>query len=78
MNTDELIDLLTDGEGDAVTFCSRNADFNGLPNDCITINASWTDWQDRDFRADTRADCLRMAFDAMKASALTGKEGGAV
>lgn len=75
MTTDEAIDLLTDGEGDTVTFCCRNPDFNGLPNDCVTVNASWTDWQDRDFRADTRADSLRMAVDAMKVTALFGENG---
>ena len=65
MTTDELIDALTDGEGDTVTFCCKNPDFNGLPNECVTVNASWTDWQDRDFRADTRQACLEMALAAL-------------
>jgi hypothetical protein len=68
MTTDELIDLLTDGEGDTVTFCCRNPDFNGLPNECVTVNASWTNWQDHDFRADTREACLRAAVEAMGAA----------
>ncbi|MBZ9939190.1 hypothetical protein LB518_23030 [Mesorhizobium sp. BR1-1-16] len=68
--TDVAIDMLTDGEGDSVSFHSKNADFNGLPNECITISASWTDWQDRDFRADTRAECLDLAIAAMRATAL--------
>lgn len=76
LSIDQIITLLTDGEGDTVTFCAPNADFNGLPNECITVNAFWTDWQDRDFRADTRAACLRMAVDAVKAIALTRKNGG--
>lgn len=73
MSIEEFIDILTDGEGDTVTFCSRNADFNGLPNDCVIVNASWTDWEDRVFRADTRADCLRVALETMRAIATEGQ-----
>lgn len=68
MSTDGLIDILTDGEGDSVTFVCKNPDFNGLPNECVIINASWTDWKDRSFRADTREECLQMAIEAMNAS----------
>lgn len=63
------INLLTDGEGDAVTFCSPNQDFNGLPNECVVVSASWTGWTDREFRADTREECLRLAVAAMRAEA---------
>lgn len=66
-----LIDALTQGEGDAVAFCSQNPDFNGLPNECVIVNASWTDWNDRHFRADTRVQCLRDAAEAMRAAART-------
>lgn len=69
LTTDEAIDLLTDGEGDTVAFCCKNPDFNGLPNECVVINASWTGWQDRAFRADTRAECLRLAIEAMRVAA---------
>lgn len=68
MTTDELIDALTDGEGDTVTFGCKNPDFNGLPNECVTVNASWTGWQDRDFRADTRQACLEAALAASRES----------
>lgn len=66
MTTDELIDALTDGEGDTVTFCCSNPDFNGLPDECVIVNASWTNWRDRDFRADTRQACLEMALAALR------------
>lgn len=67
--TDRLIDCLTDGEGDTVTFCSPNADFNGLPNECVMVNGGWTDWQDRAFRADTRRQCLLEAAAAIRSLA---------
>jgi len=67
--TDELIDLLTDGEGDTVMFCCKNPDFNGMPNECVVVNASWTEWQDRSFRANTRRECLTLAVDAMREGA---------
>lgn len=70
MTTDEYIDALTDGEGDTVTFGCKNPDFNGLPNECVTVNASWTDWQDRDFRADTRQECLALALAALQSTAV--------
>lgn len=60
----KAIDELTAEEAETVTLCSRNADFNGLPNDCVTVNASWTDWKDRDFRAETRQQCLDLAVEA--------------
>jgi len=74
MTTDDLIDILTDGEGDSVTFVCKNPDFNGLPNECVIINASWTDWKDRSFRADTRRECLLLAVGAMHADALPGDQ----
>jgi hypothetical protein len=73
-NTDDLISFLTDGEGDTVTFCCSNPDFNGLPNECVSVNAMWTNWIDRDFRADTRRDCLLAAVHAMKEAAQFGSE----
>lgn len=69
LDTDGLISLLADGEGDTVVFCCSNPDFNGLPNECVSVNASWTNWTDRDFRADTRRECLIAAV-AMKAASL--------
>ena len=69
---EQAIDIMTDGEGDTVTFCCKNPDFNGLPNECVIVNASWTDWQDRAFRADTREECLAMAIRALRVA--TGLE----
>lgn len=69
MQVDEAIDLLTHGEGDMVTFCCKNPDFNGLPNECVIVNADWTGWQDRAFRADTRAECLVLAVKALRVAA---------
>ena len=68
MTTDEAIDALTDGEGDTLTFCCKNPDFNGLPNECVVVNASWTGWADREFRADTRHLCLLAALSALQVS----------
>lgn len=68
LTTDQAIDILTDGEGNALTFCCTNPDFNGLPNEAITVTADWTDWQERYFRADTRAECLALAIDALRAA----------
>lgn len=62
------LDLLTAEEGATVTFCADNPDFNGLPNCCVFVNASWTDWEDVAFRADTRQECLDHALAAMRAT----------
>lgn len=64
----KMIDRLTQDEGSTVTFVGHNPDFNGLPNDCVMVNADWTGWTDREFRADTREECLQMAIEAMNAS----------
>jgi hypothetical protein len=72
VTTDEFIDLLTDGEGDTLTFCCKNPDFNGLPAECVSVNASWTGWLDQDFRADTRKECLQQAVEAMRRAQVGG------
>jgi len=57
-----LIDELRSDEGDSVTIHSDNpGDGNDLPNCCISVAASWTDWEQRDFRADTVLKALRLA-----------------
>lgn len=63
---EQLINVLTDGEGDTVTFCCQNPDFNGLPNEAIIVNASWTNWEDKYFRANTKWECLNLAIQDMK------------
>jgi len=74
--TDQLIDLLTDSEGDSLTFQSKNVDFNDQPNECVTVNADWTNWQDQRFAADTRQQCLEMALQALRARLSPSPTGG--
>jgi hypothetical protein len=54
----ELLNELRQGEGAMVTFCCDNPDFNGLPNCCVMVSDFWTDWEEREFRADTIEQCL--------------------
>lgn len=63
---EKLLNSLTDGEGDTVTFCSPNPDFNNLPNEAIIVNSSWTNWEDKYFRANTKLECLELAIEDMK------------
>jgi hypothetical protein len=58
-----LIEKLTEDEGTTITLSGGNLDFNGLPNHVVTVNAEWTQWHDRDYRADTRLLCLVMAWE---------------
>lgn len=55
------LDRLREPEGASVTFHHDNPDHNGLPNCCVTVSDDWTGWEDRDFRADTLAECLATA-----------------
>ncbi len=63
-NITRMLNALREEEGATVTFCCDNPDFNGLPDRCIYCNASFTNWQDLDFRADTLEQCLSMALQA--------------
>jgi hypothetical protein len=69
LTTDDFISLLMDGEGDSITFCSQNADYNFLPNELVIVNASWTAWADVSFRGHTRRECLQMALAKMREAA---------
>ncbi len=62
-----IADIVDDCEGATVVMTGSNADFNGLPNECIAVCADWTDWRETDFRADTWSDCLQLALDARAA-----------
>lgn len=57
-----LLNELREEEGTLVTICSQNPDFNGLPNECISVNAWWTEWEDREFRANSLLECMRLAL----------------
>lgn len=57
----ELIEQITAEEGASVTFVGSNPDFNGMPNEAVTV-IQGEDWQDVTYRADTLADCLRAAL----------------
>ncbi len=49
----ELIELICAEEGAEVTFTGSNPDFNGLPNEAVTVCSSATDWSFQTIRADT-------------------------
>lgn len=57
-----LIEQITVEEGANVTFVCANPDFNGLPNEAVTVFQG-EDWQEVTYRADTLADCLRAALE---------------
>lgn len=57
-----LVEQITAEEGATVTFVCPNPDFNGLPNEVVTVNRG-PDWQDTEYRGDTLADCLRAAIE---------------
>lgn len=56
-----LIEQILAEEGASVTFVCSNPDFNGLPNEAVTV-LQGEDWQEVTYRADTLADCLRAAL----------------
>jgi hypothetical protein len=60
-----LIEQICAEEGAAVTLTGGNPDFNGLPNEAVTICNGRTNWEDWTFRANTVADCLRLALDPL-------------
>jgi hypothetical protein len=60
-----LIEQICAEEGAAVTLTGSNPDFNGLPNEAVTICNGRTNWEDWTFRADTVADCLKLALDPL-------------
>lgn len=63
----KLLEELRDEEGASVLFVSDNADFNEHKNCVIVCCASWTDWEDARFEADTVLDCLRAGAELKKA-----------
>jgi hypothetical protein len=60
------IEILTDGEGDAVSVLSPNPDFNGQPNYAIDCCGHWTAWENRRFAADTQIECFLLALQAFR------------
>jgi hypothetical protein len=64
-----MIEALRETEGNSVVIVCTNPDFNGQPNEAVTICASWTGWDEERFTGDTLHDALRAAYDAMKARA---------
>jgi len=56
-----LVEQITAEEGASVTFVCGNPDFNGLPNEAVTVFRG-EDWQEETYRADTLAECLRAAL----------------
>jgi hypothetical protein len=56
-----LVDEILSEEGATVTFSGPNPDFNGLPNEVITV-VRGPAWTDETFRGDTLVDCLNQAI----------------
>lgn len=59
-----MIDQLRKNEGSSVIIHCSNPDFNGLPNECISVVDEWTEWEERDFRDNTLLGCLQAAIKA--------------
>lgn len=49
-------------EGATVTLTGSNPDFNGLPDEAVTVCNAATDWKDRTYRAASIAECMRSAL----------------
>jgi hypothetical protein len=59
----QIVDKIRDDhDGNSVAFTGDNPDFNGQPNCCVTIQASFTGWNEQDYRADTVEQCVMLAF----------------
>lgn len=58
----ELVEQITAEEGASVTFVCANPDFNGLPNEAVTVMQG-EDWQEVTYRGDTLAACLQQAIE---------------
>jgi hypothetical protein len=65
----QLLQQLRAEEDSCVTIFSDNPDFNDQPNCLIEVYASWTNWQEMPFRADTVLECLRLAARAKDTAA---------
>jgi hypothetical protein len=60
----ELIDKLRAEEGSTVTICCENPE--GPPNQAVDVCGRWTNWLERRFTADTLAQALAAAVEAME------------
>lgn len=58
----ERVEQITAEEGASVTFVCANRDFNGLPNEAVTVMQG-EDWQEVTYRGDTLAACLQQAIE---------------
>lgn len=57
-----LVDKLCEAhEGTAVIFTGQNPDFNGLPNEAVTVVTA-PDWKDVVYRGDSLVECLNEAL----------------
>lgn len=57
----DLINELREDEGNAVTICCDNPDFNDQPNCKILVCGEHTNWQDQEYTGDTLYECLSKA-----------------
>lgn len=60
----QLIEELRAEEGASVLIRCKNPDFNGLKNEAIVCQASFTGWKEERFDGDTLVECLRSASKA--------------
>lgn len=58
----QAINELRAEEAASVLIPCQNPDFNGLPNEAVTVCGSWTDWEDRLYQADTLGQALANAL----------------
>ena len=56
-----LIDRVISEEGACITLTGSNPDFNGLPNEVITV-VRGPAWEEETFRGDTLTECLEKAL----------------
>lgn len=56
-----LVEQISAEEGATVAFSGPNPDFNGLPNEAVTVQQG-PGWYEQTYRGDTLADCLRQAL----------------
>lgn len=66
-NCMSFINYLRRSEGSSVSICCDNADYNGLPNCCIEVTDDWTEWEPKQFRADSLIQALGEACRARDA-----------